>query len=225
MGMRMAWPICMAYFPVGMAFGVLAQKAGLGVLQTGAMSVVVFAGSAQFIGVSMLSQGASLTAIAATTFIVNLRHLLMSSALAPHLRRASVPFLLLFAYGVTDESFAVNSMRFRDGGWDRWKAIIVNHTANLAWVISSLAGAVSGQFIPPGFLGIDYAMAGMFLGLLVLQLRGRIYVYTAILSGISALGFSLVLPGNAYVIIASLVAATGGLALSRLGARRDSRHV
>jgi 4-azaleucine resistance transporter AzlC len=216
MGIRMAWPICMAYFPVGMAFGVLAQKAGLSVFQTGAMSVVVFAGSSQFIGVSMLNSGASLMAIAATTFVVNLRHLLMSSSLATYLQRTSIPFLFLFAYGVTDESFAVNSMRFRDGNWDRWKALIVNHAANVAWVSSSIAGAVSGQFIPPGFLGIDYAMIAMFIGLLVFQLRGRIYVLTALLSGGLSVALCLMMPGNSYVIIASLLAATGGYAVLRL---------
>jgi 4-azaleucine resistance transporter AzlC len=224
MGIRMAWPICMAYFPVGMAFGVLAQKAGLSVLQTGAMSVVVFAGSSQFIGVSMLSGGASLMAIAATTFVVNLRHLLMSSSLATHLRRTSTPFLFLFAYGVTDESFAVNSMRFREGDWDRWKALIVNHAANVAWVSSSIAGAVSGQFIPPGFLGIDYAMIAMFIGLLVFQLRGRIYIFTALLSGGLSAVLSLTMPGNAYVIFASLAAATCGYAVSRFRSRRGTEH-
>jgi 4-azaleucine resistance transporter AzlC len=224
MGIRMAWPICLAYFPVGMAFGVLAQKAGLNAYQTGAMSIIVFAGSSQFIGVSMLSSGASIMAIAATTFIVNLRHILMSSSLAPHLRHSSVPFLLLFAYGVTDESFAVNSMRFREGEWDRWKAIIVNHAANLAWVVSSVAGAVSGQFIPTGFLGIDYAMIAMFLGLLVFQLRGRIHFMTAILSGMLSVILSLVLPGNGHVIVASLVAATCGYALSGMRRTKGSPH-
>lgn len=224
MGIRMAWPICMAYFPVGMAFGVLAQKAGLSVYQTGAMSVLVFAGSSQFIGVSMLSSGASIMAIAATTFIVNLRHILMSSSLAPHMRQAPIPFLFLFAYGVTDESFAVNSMRFREGQWDRWKALVVNHAANVAWVSSSVAGAVSGQFIPMGFLGIDYAMIAMFLGLLVFQLRGRIHLITALVSGCLSVALSLLLPGNAYVIPASLAAATCGYALSRMKAPKGLPH-
>lgn len=220
----MAWPICMAYFPIGMAFGVLAQKAGLSVLQTGAMSVFVFAGSSQFIAVSMLSVGASVMAIAATTFIVNLRHILMSSSLANHLRQASIPFLFVYAYGVTDESFAVNSMRFREGNWDRWDALIVNHAANVAWVSSSIVGAVSGQFIPAGFLGIDYAMIAMFLGLLVFQMRGRIYLFTALLAACLSTVLSLVMPGNAYVIAASLLAATVGYALSRLQTRKGSHN-
>jgi hypothetical protein len=81
-GLSAGWPICLGYLPIGTAFGVLAQKAGLTPLQIGLMSIMVFAGSAQFIAVSMLAVGASAPAIIATTFVVNLRHVLMSSALA-----------------------------------------------------------------------------------------------------------------------------------------------
>ena len=80
-GLNAGWPICLGYVPIGMAFGVLAQKAGLTPLQIGLMSIMVFAGSAQFIAVSMLTGGASVPAIITTTFVVNLRHVLMSSAL------------------------------------------------------------------------------------------------------------------------------------------------
>ena len=107
-GLHAGWPICLGYVPIGMAFGVLAQKAGLTPFQIGLMSILVFAGSAQFIAVSMLTGGASAPAIIATTFVVNLRHVLMSSALAIYLRTAHRGLLALFAYGVTDESFAVN---------------------------------------------------------------------------------------------------------------------
>ena len=92
-----AWPICLGYLPIGLAFGVLAQKAGLSPLQVALMSIFVFAGSSQFIAVSMLSAGASLAAIVATTFMVNLRHLLMSSSLAAKLGKKNRWKLSLFA--------------------------------------------------------------------------------------------------------------------------------
>jgi 4-azaleucine resistance transporter AzlC len=79
-GLQAGWPICLGYIPIGLAFGVLAQKAGLSPLHIGLMSALVFAGSAQFIAVSMLAAGASATAIILTTFVVNLRHVLMSTA-------------------------------------------------------------------------------------------------------------------------------------------------
>jgi len=75
-GINAAWPICLGYIPIGLAFGVLAQKAGLGAVEIFLMSMLVFAGSSQFIAVSMLDGGAALTSIVLTTFTVNLRHLL-----------------------------------------------------------------------------------------------------------------------------------------------------
>jgi len=121
--------------------------------------------------------------------------------------------LSLYAYGVTDESFAVNYARFLKGEWDLNRALVVNHTANMTWIISTIVGGFSGQFIPAGALGIDYALVAMFICLLVFQFRGRKYVITAIIAGISAVIFSLIIPGNAYIILASIVAATVGVLL------------
>ena len=212
-GLMAAWPICLGYIPIGLAFGVLAQKAGLGLIEIGAMSIFVFAGSSQFIAVSMLAGGAAIASIIITTFMVNLRHLLMSSALAVFLRRIGRGHLSLYAYGVTDESFAVNYARFLKGGWDLNRALVVNHTANMTWIISTIVGGFCGQFIPARALGIDYALIAMFICLLVFQFRGRKYVITAIIAGISAVIFSLIIPGNAYIILASIVAATLGVLL------------
>ena len=185
-GIRAAWPICLGYIPIGLAFGVLAQKAGLSAAAVGLMSALVFAGSAQFIAVAMLGTGAGTAAIVATTFAVNLRHLLMSSALSVPLKGLRKRWLTLFAYGVTDESFAVNLARFREGGWDWKRALTVNHVTNAVWVMSTVAGALGGALIPAHAFGIDYALMGMFLCLLVYQLRGRMYVLTAVIAGTSA---------------------------------------
>jgi 4-azaleucine resistance transporter AzlC len=175
-GLSAGWPICLGYLPIGMAFGVLAQKAGLTPLQIGMMSILVFAGSAQFIAVAMLSAGASAVAIVTTTFVVNLRHVLMSSALAVYLRAAHRGLLALFAYGVTDESFAVNLPRFHARNWNLSRALVVNHSANLVWLFSTVAGGIGGRFIPEGALGIDYALIAMFICLLIFQIRKRIHL-------------------------------------------------
>jgi predicted branched-subunit amino acid permease len=146
---------------------------------------------------------------------VNLRHLLMSSALAAHFPGVSRRFLALFAYGVTDESFAVNMARFNQGGWNRHSALVVNQATNATWFFSTLAGAYAGQFIPAASLGIDYALTGMFICLLVFQLRGAIFVATALIAILCSVAAYLWLPGNAYVIVASCLAATAGFALKR----------
>ena len=209
-GIKAGWPICLGYLPIGIAFGVLAQKAGLDLLEIGLMSVVVFAGSAQFIAVSMISAGAAALPIIITTFVVNLRHFLMSSSLAVFLGKSRRKKLALFAYGVTDESFAVNHPRFKQGRWGLAQALVVNHVSNFTWLISSLAGGYGGQFIPAHAFGIDYALIAMFISLLVIQIKGLLYVFTAVIAGITAVAISLIIPGNAYIVIASIIAATVG---------------
>ena len=214
-GLSAAWPICLGFIPIGLSFGVLAQKAGLLPWQVALMSLLVFAGSSQFIAVAMISGGASIPAIVATTFMVNLRHLLMSSALAVHFPGVSQRFLALFAYGITDESFAVNMARFNEGEWDQRSALALNQITNAAWIVSTVIGACVGQFIPPGALGIDYALTGMFICLLVYQLRGPIFTATAVIAAFCSVMAYLWLPGNAYVIVASCIAATAGFAIKR----------
>ncbi len=214
-GMAAAWPICLGYLPLGLALGVLARQAGLGPWEVGLMSVLVFAGSAQFIAVAMLAAGSSVGAIVATTFVVNFRHFLMSSALAVPLAGVRRGFLALFAYGITDESFSVNLARFRQGGWDRWRALAVNQSANAAWVAATVAGSLAGTFIPEGAFGIGFALPAMFLCLLVFQLQGRIHLLTALIAGVVAVAWYRVVPGDSYVVVAAAAAASAGYALQR----------
>lgn len=210
-----AWPICLGYFPIGLALGVLAQQAGIPWWAVAMMSVIVFAGSAQFICVSMLATSASPTAIILTTFVVNFRHTLMSSALAVHLTGINRKFLALFAYGLTDESFAINMSKFRSEPWTRFQALTVNHLSNIVWVIATVTGTLIGQFIPQGAFGIDYALIGMFICLLVFQLQSRIHVITALAGMTFSTIWYLLIPGDSYIVGAAISAATLGYLLQR----------
>ncbi len=209
-GATTAWPICLGYLPIGLALGVLAQQSGIPWWAVALMSILVFAGSAQFICVAMLAAGSSTTAIIFTTLVVNLRHTLMSSALAVYLRGVERKFLSLFAYGITDESFAVNMAKFREGNWNRWQALVVNHVANIVWILSTIAGSLIGQLVPQGAFGIDYALTGMFICLLVYQLQGRIYILTGLIAAAISVGWYLLIPGDSYIVGASVCAATAG---------------
>uniref|UniRef100_A0A7C4MM56 Branched-chain amino acid ABC transporter permease n=1 Tax=Desulfatirhabdium butyrativorans TaxID=340467 RepID=A0A7C4MM56_9BACT len=219
-GMHAALPICMGYLPIGIAFGVLAQKAGLSMIQIGLMSLMVFAGSAQFIAVSMMQDAAAGISIVVTTFIVNLRHLLMSSSLAAVMPPTGIAKLSLFAYGITDESFALNHPRFIDGDWDIRSALALNHTANAAWVLSTMIGGYGGRMIPDRAFGLDYAMTAMFICLLVYQMRGKWYVATALIAGVTSTLMSLWFEGNVHVLAASVIGATTGYVLQRTSLRK-----
>lgn len=220
-GSAAAWPICLGYVPIGLAFGVLAQQAGVPWWAVGMMSVLVFAGSAQFICVAMITAGASSLAMIAATFIINLRHLLMSSALAVYLQGVNRGFLAFFSYGITDESFATNMAHFRKGPWDKLAALTVNQLANFVWIVSTICGALMGQLVPKGALGIDYALTGMFICLLVLQTHGWIYVLTGIFAAIVSMSWFLLVPGDSYIIGAALCSTTLGYFLKQLHKRRQ----
>jgi len=220
-GLAAGWPICLGYLPIGIAFGILAQKAGLHPVEIGMMSLFVFAGSSQFVAVSMISSGATAVSIIITIFMINLRHLLMSSVLAIYLKRSRRRLLLLFAYGVTDESFAVNLSKFTQGGWGLQQALVVNHVANITWIAGTVFGGYAGRIVPAHAFGIDYALIAMFICLLVFQVKGPRLVWIAVLSGTSAVALSLVIPGNSHIVLASAFAATCGLVFNRL--RRGNR--
>ena len=214
-GAMASWPICFGYIPIGLAMGVLASQADIPVWAVTMMSVLVFAGSAQFICVAMLAAGASSWSIIFTTFVVNLRHFLMSSAVAVHLSGLHKSFLSMFAYGITDETFAVNMTHFRKGNWDPLRAITLNQFSNAAWVLSTTVGAFLGEFIPHGAFGTDYALTAMFLALLLFQLNDLVAVVTGILAVIIATTWYLLVPGDSYIIVASITAASIGYFFKR----------
>ena len=125
--------------------------------------------------------------------------------------------LFAFAYGITDESFAINISKFKNGDWDINRALVVNFSANIMWILSTVAGGYGGQFIKPHSFGMDYALIAMFICLLVFQLKGRIYIFTAPVAGISSILLSLCIPGNSYIIIASVFAAGTGVFIKKIG--------
>lgn len=98
--------------PFGVIYGALAVHAGLSVFAAMGMSLFVFAGSSQFVAVGLLSAGAPLLLIVGVTIIVNLRHMLYSAALLPHLRRLPIGVRAILAFWLTDETFAVSAAHF-----------------------------------------------------------------------------------------------------------------
>jgi len=215
-GIRQALPIVLGYIPVGFAYGVLAQKSGLGLFNTIAMSVIVFAGSAQLIGAGLFGAAASPFTLIFTTFVVNLRHLLMSAALAPKLKGWRKWQIALFGYELTDETFALHSMRMAKRRPPKIETFAVNITAQSSWVIGSMIGFLAGgQIADVRPVGLDFALPAMFIALLVPQVVKPVYLMMAVLSaGLSValyvLGFN-----QSHVIIATMAASTVGVGVEQ----------
>jgi 4-azaleucine resistance transporter AzlC len=208
-----ALPIAVGYLPVAVAFGLLAQEAGLSLLNIALMSMLVYAGSSQLIAVGLFAAGVSPASIIVTTFVVNLRHLLMSAALSPYLQKWRRSELFAFAFELTDETFAVHSNRFQRGDNHPREALTINLIAQVSWVAGSLLGAFAGGLVTDVRpLGLDYALIAMFIALLVLQVKDRPLLVIAVAAGLLSTGLLLAGLSQWNVILATLIAATAGMA-------------
>ncbi len=215
-GVRQALPIVLGYIPVGFAYGVLAQKSGLGLANAVGMSVIVFAGSAQLIGAGLFGAGAAPFALILTTFVVNLRHMLMSAALAPKLKGWKKWQIALFGYELTDETFAMHSMRMSSASPPIAETFGVNITSQTSWILGSLAGYLAGgQIADVRPVGLDYALPAMFIALLVPQLMKPVYLVMAVLSGSLSITLFLLGFSQSHVIAATVVASTVGLGVEQ----------
>ena len=215
-GVRQALPIVLGYIPVGFAYGVLAQKNGLGLFNAVAMSVIVFAGSSQLIGAGLFGAAASPFTLILTTFVVNLRHLLMSAALATKLKGWKKWQIALFGYELTDETFALHTMRMAKSSPPKVETFAVNITAQSSWLTGSLLGYLAGgQLTDVRPVGLDFALPAMFIALLAPQIVKPVYLMMAGLA--AAISVTLYLLGfsQSHVIIATVVAAPVGVGVEQ----------
>ncbi len=202
---RVAWPVCFGYLPLGIACGIFAQKAELDIAQTIGLCLIVYAGSGQFIGIAMMALSASAVSIALTIFIVNLRHFLFSSTLAKFLKQKSRPFLALYAYEITDESFAVNLNAFEHSDWTANDAIKVNHISHLTWTISNIIGFVGAGLISIDTRLVGYTLTAMFIGLWVSYLSQRKMILAGVLSGILAVVLAMFVGYKMHIVLAAII--------------------
>ncbi len=217
-------PVVLGYFPIGFAFGILAANAGMSILEVSLMSLLVYAGSAQLIAVGLLENQAGLLTLTITTFLVNLRHLLMSAALAPYLGHLGRLQQAFFAYELTDEVFAVHSIDFENEKLPPQKRIFVtNTTAHLSWISSSVLGAYTGSILTNlEAWGLDYALPAMFISLLVLQIKTRKHVTVAVISLLLSTLLFRGFGGHWHIIVATLIGASLGLALQKKQVLKDT---
>ncbi|MER2189834.1 MAG: AzlC family ABC transporter permease [Solibacillus sp.] len=222
-GVRDCIPTLLGYISIGVAFGVVGIASGISVFEIFLLSVLVYAGSAQFIFCGLYLAGAPMSAIIVTVFIVNLRHLLMSLSVAPHFTKYSTLRNIGFGTLLTDETFGVAMTTLgkegRLGG--RWMDGL-NITAYAVWIASCTIGGVIGGYLPnPESWGLDYALVAMFVALLVLTLanlpRTRLMHYIKCI-GVMAIcmySFSYLMPGHLAVLVSTVVVATIGVVMEK----------
>lgn len=215
-GAKKSLPIMLGYTPLGLAFGVVARTQGLNVWQTTLMSLTSYTGSGQFIAAGMLGAGAGISAILLANILINMRYMLFSAAMTPYVSKLPTWVQSILAFGITDETFVVNMAEFDGSKPDPWFILGVNTCAHLSWVLNSALGAALGNVIPDiNQYGVNFALTAMFIALLFLQLKDRLTMVVAALSGVLSLILALLFKGSSNIIIATVVAATIGVIICR----------
>ncbi|GAA3185143.1 AzlC family ABC transporter permease [Lentilactobacillus kefiri] len=215
-------PTVFGYIGIGLAFGIVGKAAGLSPLLVTLMSIITYAGSAQFVIVSMLVTHSPIFSIIFSVFLVNSRMILMSTTLAPYFKRESMLKNVLVGSLLTDESFALgmNKLNYSDSHLNFPWFNTANVISYLTWIISSLVGAVLGNFISnPEKFGLDFALVAMFIGLLYLQLisdRSINFNLQLIVVGfvLLAIYFGLIfIPSSLLILLVTLVACSFGVVM------------
>lgn len=217
-GMKDCVPTLLGYISIGLAFGVVGSASGLSILEIALLTILVYAGSAQFIFCALLLTSSPASAIIVTIFVVNLRHLLMSLTLAPHFTRYSMLRNIGFGTLLTDETFGVAVTKQMQTGklYGKWMDGL-NMTAYAFWILSCVAGAFLGKWVAhPEKWGLDFALIAMFIALLVLQLgsvgKSKIMHYLKLIGTMAVLmyGLSSIVPSHVAVLVATVIVATIG---------------
>jgi 4-azaleucine resistance transporter AzlC len=156
-------PVMAGYVVLGAGFGILLRNAGYGVLWAFAMSLFIYAGSMQYVGVSLITGGASIFTTALTTVMVNARHLFYSISMVDRYKDAGKykPYMI---FGLTDETYSLlcdgKTPEGADPAYYRFLVSIFNQSY---WVTGSVLGSLLGTVLPFSTEGIEFSMTALFI--------------------------------------------------------------
>lgn len=208
-------PVLLGYLAIGTGFGLLLVSKGYPVWFAPLMSLVMFAGAAQYIAVGLFASGASLFEMLLVTLVVNARHLAYGFSLISRYR--GLPWYRWYlVFAMTDETFALVSSiapgdeRLKEGGGPFlfWLSLLDQSY----WVAGTLLGALAGSILPWNLEGIEFALTALFIVLMIEQIlrvkRPTPFVLTALVSFLAV----FLVPGKA-VLLSSIAASLAALAL------------
>ena len=185
-GMREGVPIIFGFVPVGVAYALMARQAGLNVPETIFMSASVFAGASQMMAAGMIGQGAGFVTIVLATFIMNLRHVIMSTCVFNRMQPAPLGLRLVAAFGLTDESFGIFSTLEEDRCSISFFLGLITVTYS-SWLTGTALGAVFSSFLPEIItLSLSASLYGLFIGILAPNLGGNVrLILLVLLAGVT----------------------------------------
>ena len=207
-------PVMTGYVFLGFGFGILLHQSGYGVLWSFTMSLFIYAGSMQYMTVSLLTGGAGLLTAALTTLVVNARHLFYGISMVDAYKGAGKkkPYLI---FALTDETYSLVS---REQNPDQGYCFLVSLFDQIYWVTGSILGSLAGSLLPLNFEGIEFVLTALFVTIFVEQWLSTKNHVPAII-GVAATAICLVFFGKDVFLIPSMALIAATLILMRK--RRD----
>ena len=222
-GMKAALPIWIAFVPSSLAWGIAAQAHGLKFAEAVFMSAWVYSGPAQFAVLAPLAEGKSSLQVIVAGFLMNLRFLAMSTALAPFFQGVKRFPLLVASHVISASSFIVPYLQFQKerqsadgnpaaGGSRGYKNLAfflgVGASSFLVWVIGTAVGYGVALGFPAGLEeALRFILPGYFAGLLVVEMRGWTMPLVSLVALIAAVPGALASPGWGWLLTAVMTAA------------------
>ena len=213
-GLRRALPILFGFLPVAVTFAVMASQAGLTVAETIAMSASVFAGASQIMAVGMVGAGADVFAMTLATFVLNLRHIIMSTCVVSRLTNEKKRWYLPIGFGVTDETFAFFSLEKSERASAAYMLGLIT-VAYSSWVGGTALGAVVSGLLPEMLAdSLAIALYALFIALVTPDVKKSLrLLLVVILTAVVNTLLCLFLPQSWAIIAATLVGALIGVFL------------
>lgn len=210
-GMKKSIPVFFGFLPVAITFAIMAMNAGLRPYETVGMSVFVFAGASQIMAIGMLDTGAGMLSVVLATFVLNLRHFIMSTCIFRKIRVRGVLLKLLLALSVTDEGFALITTEDEER-CDVPFALGIITVTYLSWIFGTVVGVVASGILP-ALLADSFAVAlyALFIALIVPDVKGnsRLLLTVLITAALNTL-LCIFMPSSWAVIASTLVGALIG---------------
>ena len=198
-------PVMAGYLILGFGFGIIMNANGYSISLAAAMSVLIYAGSMQYVAIGLMTGGASLITTALTTLMVNIRHLFYGISMLDKYRDAGNPKPYLI-FALTDETYSLVCTDLPEIAPElktRYR-LLVSGMNHLYWIIGSVAGAVAGSLIQFNSQGIDFALTALFLTVFTEQWLSS-KKHGPALTGVAASIVSLLLFGKDNFLIPAMM--------------------
>ncbi|APT93545.1 branched-chain amino acid ABC transporter permease [Corynebacterium phocae] len=217
-GVRAAAPIALGMVPLGIAFGVLMVQSGFHWWWAPVFSVVIYAGSIEFLAIGMITGGVTAVGAALTAFMVNFRHLFYGLTF-PREQISSRLGRAYSTYALTDESYAIVSATPDQKAMSGTRILAIQGTCQLIWVLGGAIGALGGNLLPPDLKGTEFALTALFVVLGMEAFRANPdFSLPLIALGLATAAFLL---APQYMLVVALVTYFCTLILRYLSPRMD----